>query len=245
VERAKPARRVGLLGGTFDPIHHVHLIMAEEVRSALGLSHIVFMPAGDPPHKRARQVTPAHQRMAMVELAITPNPHFTISRVEIDRSGPSYLVDTLRLLHEQWGAECEISFIIGWDSLEDFPSWYKPHEILAQLKHLIAVRRPGYVDDIAYNDQLEARLPGLQKRLRVVSLPQLDISSTDIRRRVAEGRPITYQVPEAVEDYIREHGLYQVVTDDGEKEQSAEVAQLHCKHAKVNATKARDTVRQE
>lgn len=202
-------RTVGLLGGTFDPIHHAHLIMAEEVRTTLGLAQMVFIPAGEPPHKMSRQVTSAYHRMAMVELAIAANPHFTISRVEVDRSGPSYLVDTLHLLHEQWGPESELSFIIGWDSLEDLPSWYKPREILDQLAHLIAVRRPGYVDDMAYNDKLEARLPGLHDKLTVVPLPQLDISSTDIRQRVAQGRPIKYQVPEAVEHYIQAHDLYQ------------------------------------
>lgn len=215
MERARqvPQRRtIGLMGGTFDPIHMAHLIMAEEVRTTLGLSQIVFVPAGEPPHKMLRPVTPVQHRLAMVELAIITNPHFTISRVEIDRSGPSYLVDTLRQLHEEWGPDVAISFIIGWDSLEDFPGWYKPREILEQLTHLIAVRRPGYVDDIAYNEKLEARLPGLKEKLRIVPVPQLDISSTDIRQRVAEQRPIKYQVPAAVEEYIRAHGLYQTET---------------------------------
>jgi nicotinate-nucleotide adenylyltransferase len=99
--------------------------------------------------------------------------------------------------------------VIGWDSLEDFPGWYQPDQILAQLTQLVAVRRPGYVDDVEYNKQLEARLPGLQERLRIVSVPQLDISSTDLRQRVAAHQSITYQVPEAVERYILQHGLYQ------------------------------------
>lgn len=212
MERARqfPQRHtLGLMGGTFDPIHIAHLIMAEEVRTTLGLSQMVFVPAGEPPHKMLRPVTPMQHRLAMVELAIITNPHFTISRIEVDRSGPSYLVDTLHLLHEQWGQDVDMSFVIGWDSLEDFPGWYKPAEILAQLTQLIAVRRPGYVDDSAYNEKLEARLPGLKEKLRIVPVPQLDISSTDIRNRVAEQRPIKYQVPDAVEDYIREHGLYQ------------------------------------
>jgi nicotinate-nucleotide adenylyltransferase len=200
------------MGGTFDPIHHAHLIVAEEVRTALHLTEMVFLPAGEPPHKMRKPITPAHHRYAMVELAIVSNPHFTISRVEIDRSGPSYLVDTLRLLRKQWGQDIDLSFIIGWDSLEDFPIWHQPQEILKQLTHLVAVRRPGYVDDIEYNKRLEARLPGLSERLRIVAVPQLDISSTDLRRRVAEHRPITYQVPEAVERYILKHGLHQNTT---------------------------------
>jgi nicotinate-nucleotide adenylyltransferase len=202
-------RSIGLMGGTFDPIHHAHLIVAEEVRSALGLSEMVFIPAGEPPHKSGRPTTPARHRLAMVELAIASNPHFTLSHIELNRPGPSYLVDTLRLLREQWNNEVELSFVIGWDSLEDFPDWYKPQEILSLLDHLVAVRRPGYIDDEVYNQRQETRLPGLRQRLCVVSVPQLDISSTDLRQRVAEKRPIRYQVPEAVERYILAHGLYQ------------------------------------
>ena len=202
-------RSIGLMGGTFDPIHHAHLIVAEEVRSVLGLTEMVFIPAGEPPHKSERETAPAQHRLAMVELAIASNPHFTISRIELDRPGPSYLVETLRLLREQWNNDVELSFVIGWDSLEDFPAWHQPQEILSLLDHLVAVRRPGYVDDEVYNQRQETRLPGLLQRLRIVSVPQLDISSTDLRQRVAEKRPIRYQVPEAVERYIFSHGLYQ------------------------------------
>ncbi len=204
-------RRIGLMGGTFDPIHIAHLIVAEEIYTALGLTEMVFIPAGHPPHKLARTSTASHHRLTMVELAIASNPHFSISRVEVDRPGPSYLVDTLRLLHAQWGSQIELNFVIGWDSLEDFPTWYDPAGILAQLTHLVAVRRPGYVEDIAYNQELETRLPGITERLQVVAVPQLDISSTDLRRRRAEQRSIKYQTSEAVERYIIEHDLYQNV----------------------------------
>ncbi|GCF07653.1 nicotinate-nucleotide adenylyltransferase [Dictyobacter arantiisoli] len=210
-------RSIGLMGGTFDPIHHAHLIVAEEVRSVLGLTEMVFIPAGEPPHKAGRHTAPARHRLAMVELALLSNPHFTISRIELDRPGPSYLVDTLRLLHEQWGPEIELSFVIGWDSLEDFPGWYQPEGILRQLTRLIAVRRPGYVDDAEYNQRMEARLPGLLQKLCIVPVPQLDISSTDLRQRVAEKRPITYQVPEAVEHYIQTNQLYQHPTAEIER----------------------------
>jgi nicotinate-nucleotide adenylyltransferase len=199
------------MGGTFDPIHIAHLIVAEEVYTALGLTEMVFIPAGHPPHKLTRTNTAPHHRLAMVELAIASNPHFSISRVEVDRPGPSYLVDTLRLLHIQWGPQIELNFVIGWDSLEDFPTWHDPAGILAQLTHLVAVRRPGYVEDIAYNQQLETRIPGITERLQVVAVPQLDISSTDLRRRRTEHRSITYQTPEAVERYIIEHDLYRGV----------------------------------
>jgi len=203
---AKP--RMGLIGGTFDPIHYAHLAAAEEVYAALGLTEMVFIPAGQPPHKSGQQCTESYHRLAMVQLAIASNPHFRLSRVEIDRQGPSYLVDTLHILHDQWGPDTELFFVIGWDSLEEFHTWYKAADILAQLTGLVVVKRPGYEEDIGYNKELETRLPGITQRLVVVPAPQLAISSTDLRRRVAEGRPIKYQTPEAVERYIIEHGLY-------------------------------------
>ncbi len=199
---------MALMGGTFDPIHHAHLIVAEEVRAVLKLDKITFIPAGDPPHKPGCVQTDKQHRLRMVQLAIASNPHFLISRIEVDRSGPSYLVDTLRQLHQKYGKEVELSFIIGGDSLELFETWYDPEGILTQLNHLIVVRRPGYVENIAYNKQLEDRLPGITRRLLTVEVPQMDISSTDLRRRVREGFPIKYQVPEAVEAYIKQHGLY-------------------------------------
>jgi nicotinate-nucleotide adenylyltransferase len=172
---------------------------------------MVFIPAGQPPHKSGQQRTEPHHRLAMVQLAIASNPHFTLSRVEIDRQGPSYLVDTLRILHDQWGPETDLFFVVGWDSVEEFHTWYKAADILAQLTHLVAVKRPGYEEDIGYNTVLEARLPGMMQRLVMVSVPQLAISSTDLRRRVATNRPIKYQTPEAVEHYIMEHGLYREI----------------------------------
>lgn len=202
-------RHIGLIGGTFDPIHYGHLVIAEEARTTLNLNEMIFIPAGQPPHKSSQQRTPAHHRLAMVQLAIANNPHFSISRVEVDRQGPSYLVDTLRILQRHLGEQATLSFVIGWDSLADFHTWYDPDGILKQLTHLVAVQRPGYVDNDRYNKQLETRLPGLSQRLCVISAPQLEISSTDLRQRVAQGRPITYQTPDAVKRYITEHNLYQ------------------------------------
>ncbi len=211
MEEYEPSSRtqaVGLLGGTFDPIHNGHLVIAEEVRATLGLERMVFIPAGEPPHKPGRSVTPAHRRLEMVELATASNPYFALSHVELNRPGPSYLVDTLRLLHEQWGTNIAVSFVIGWDSLEELHTWHNPLGILAQLTHLVAVGRPGYTDEKAYHTLLEQRLPGIMQRLLVVPVPQMDISSTDLRQRVAQGRPIKYQTPEPVERYIIEHKLY-------------------------------------
>jgi nicotinate-nucleotide adenylyltransferase len=211
LESYQPAQGKGhmaLMGGTFDPIHHAHLIVAEEVRIVLKLDAITFIPASDPPHKPGYVQTDKHHRLKMLQLAIASNPHFLISRLEVDRSGPSYLVDTLRLLRQERGKEVELSFIIGADNLELFSTWHDPVGILTQLDHLVVVRRPGYVENIAYNKQLEERLPSITGRLLTVKVPQMDISSTDLRRRVREGFPIKYQVPEAVEAYIKQHGIY-------------------------------------
>jgi nicotinate-nucleotide adenylyltransferase len=201
-------RRIGLIGGTFDPIHYGHLAIAEEVHARLNLAEMVFILAGQPPHKPGRVITETRHRLAMLEMAIASNPHFTLSRVEVDRPGPSYLADTLRILREQWGSDTALYFLVGWDSLEELHTWYMPDAILAQLAHLVAVGRPGYTDEGERRKQLEARLPGITQRLLVVPAPQLEISSTDLRQRVAEGRPIKYQLPEAVEQYIVEHHLY-------------------------------------
>jgi nicotinate-nucleotide adenylyltransferase len=199
------------MGGTFDPIHYGHLVVAEEVHAALDLAEMLFVPAGQPPHKPNRVVTGAQHRLAMLELAIAGNPPFSISRVDLDRPGPSYTVETLRLLREQWGELTALYFVIGWDSLEDLLTWYDPAGILQQLSYLVAVRRPGYNEHEGYRDSLEARLPGIKQRLLVVPAPQFDISSTDLRQRIAEHRPIKYQVPESVEKYIKQYNLYQQV----------------------------------
>ena len=206
--------RIGVIGGTFDPVHYGHLVIAEEVRDALELEKIVFVPTGLPPHKPDRVVTAPEHRVAMLELAIADNPHFSLSRVDVDRAGPSYSVETLRLLRLQWEAEAApaervaIYFVIGWDSLEYLLTWHDPGGLLEYLDHLVAVKRPRYNEDQVYLDAIEARLPGLKQRLLVVPAPQLDISSTDLRERVAQGRPIKYQLPESVEQYIVQYGLY-------------------------------------
>jgi nicotinate-nucleotide adenylyltransferase len=206
-------RRIGLLGGTFDPIHYGHLVVAEEVRAGLDLAEMLFVPAGQPPHKQEDDITPAHHRLAMLELAIKSNPHFSISLVDLDRPGPSYTVDTLRLLCRQWGGQAAIYFVIGWDSLEELSSWYEPEGILELVSHLVAVHRPGYEEAPQERSRLEKRLPMLKQRLLTMAAPQLEISATDLRQRVADGRPVKYQVPEAVEDYIAQHGLYRYNTE--------------------------------
>jgi nicotinate-nucleotide adenylyltransferase len=206
-------RRIGVLGGTFDPVHYGHLVIAEEVYAALQLTEMVFVPAGQPPHKTNVEITAAEHRLKMLALAIASNPHFTISRVDLDRPGPSYTVDMLQLLRKLWGEHTAIYFIIGGDSLEDLLSWHNPSGILEQLTHLVAVRRPGHSESETYYDWLETRLPGIMQRLLVVDAPQFDISATDLRQRVSEGRPIKYQTPESVESYIVQYGLYKTKID--------------------------------
>ncbi len=194
--------RIGVLGGTFDPIHYGHLAAAEEARAKLSLREVVFVVAGLPPHKLGEEITPAEDRYAMVELAISSNPHFSLSRIDMDRPGPSYTVDTIALLRQKWTEE--IYFIMGMDSLMEIDTWHEPQRLI-QLCRLVAVERPGYEPDL---ERLEETIPGITARTEIIDMPEVDISSTDLQRRVREGLPIKYQVPPEVEEYIYKHRLY-------------------------------------
>jgi nicotinate-nucleotide adenylyltransferase len=198
-------KRLGILGGTFDPIHCGHLVIAEEARARLDLPEVRFIPSGQPPHKPGQSITPAVHRLAMVRLAIADNPAFTLSTMEIERAGPSYTVDTLAALRRQEGPACALFFIAGGDALSDLLTWRSPDELLA-LCTLVVVRRP----DVAPVDlpHLQKQLPALEHRLVILDGPQFAVSGTEIRRRVCDGLPIRYQVPEAVWRYIEEHALY-------------------------------------
>jgi len=197
------ARRIGVFGGTFDPVHIGHLVIAEEARVALGLESVVFVPARISPHKLGVRAASGEDRYQMVRLAVMGNPWFAASRVDLDREGPSYTVDTLRTLHAQYDA-AQLYFVMGADSLQAFRIWHQPAEIL-RLTRLIVVSRPGYALDLA---AIEGELPGIGGCLDLVDTVSLDISATDLRVRVKQGRPIRYQVPEAVERYILQRGLY-------------------------------------
>lgn len=199
------AKMLGILGGTFDPIHIAHLLSAETVRDALGLQKILFVPAGDPPHKRKTSKSPADHRRAMVALAIEPDPNFALCPVDLDRPGPHYSTDTVRLIREAYElGPNDCFFIIGGDSLADLPGWHQPDRLI-QLCRLAVVHRPGYQPDIA---ALTREIPGLAGRLTWVEMPQLEISGSAIRARVRAGRSIRYQVPDRVWTYIRQHNLY-------------------------------------
>lgn len=197
-------QRVGLIGGTFDPIHWGHLIMAEEARHQAHLDQVLFLPAGEPPHKVGQPITPVAHRLQMVQLAIASNPAFRLSRLDVDRPGPHYSVDMVRLFLERAPTGTEVFFVVGADSLEDMPRWKDPAHLL-ELCHVLAMSRPGHQPDL---EQLAQVLPTVRERVQVLSMPLIGISGTDIRRRVREGRPIRYLVPEEVRQYIVAHGLY-------------------------------------
>ena len=197
--------KIGILGGTFDPVHLGHLMIAEETLSSLGLDRVIFVPAGDPWMKAGTPISPGPIRLAMVLAAVTGNPAFHVSPVELDRSGPSYTVETLEELHADYGLQTEYFFIIGADALKDFGQWRNPERVL-ELCTLAVVGRPAQEKfDLSL---LESILPGIRKRVVVVDGVTISVSATDIRRRMAEGRSIRYLVPSVVEGYIREHGLY-------------------------------------
>jgi nicotinate-nucleotide adenylyltransferase len=193
--------RAGVLGGTFDPIHHAHLFIAEQAREQLGLEYTVFVPSCQPPHKLHDPLTSAEHRLAMTTLAVADNPAFRVSRLELDRPGPSYTIDTLRALRA--GGLAEPHFILGADAVLEMGSWYQPAAILREFE-VVAVAREG--SDLG---RLEEALGAeLAARVRVLEVPLLEISATEIRRRVREGRSIRYLTPPAVVEYIARHGLY-------------------------------------
>lgn len=197
-------RRIGIYGGTFDPIHHGHLVAATEVHAALRLDHLVFMPAGVPPHKRTLAISKATHRLHMVARAIAGRSQFALSTLDLAPDRPSYTADLLAHLGDVWGAAHELFFVMGEDSLRDFPQWHAPEEI-ATLAQLAVVTRPNVAVDLA---AIVSAVPALDGRIHTIEIPQLDIASHDLRARVAADRPIAYQVPEGVERYIRETGLY-------------------------------------
>jgi len=193
---------VGVLGGTFDPIHVGHLIVAEEARTKLGLEEVLFVPAGEPWLKQDRDVTPAIHRVEMVRRAIADNPDFKLSTLEVERSGPSYSVDTLQALQDQL-SEASLFFILGRDTLAELPLWKEPRKVI-QLCRLVVPPRLGSRD----LRHLEEAIPGLQERVIQLDMPVIGISSSGIRQRLAEGMSVRYLVPPGVEAYITEQRIY-------------------------------------
>jgi len=203
---------IGIMGGTFDPIHLGHLAIAEEAREALGLARVLFVPAGIPPHRPAGAVAPAGERLAMVALAIAGNPAFELSRVDVDRDGPSYTADTVALLaasEERAGRIPDLTLILSAETLAGLPGWRAPERLIGRCRVAVAPREGHPFPDAAW---FQREFPGLEDRFVLLDGPRLGISSTEVRARVVAGRSIRYLVPEAVERHIADHGLYTVGT---------------------------------
>ncbi|MFA6807907.1 MAG: nicotinate-nucleotide adenylyltransferase [Eubacteriales bacterium] len=199
------SKRLGIMGGTFDPIHYGHMVAAEMARTAFNLDYVLFIPTGTPPHKVDHQVTEACYRYKMVDLSIRDNAFFKLSSLEIDRDGPSYTIDTLKILQNKFPKQ-EIFFITGTDALKELVSWREPENIIRFAK-VIGASRPGY-DASEFLEKIFKEYPVTKERISELEVPALAISSTDIRRRVRTGKSIRYLLPEEVRLYIEKNNLY-------------------------------------
>jgi nicotinate-nucleotide adenylyltransferase len=194
----RTAMRIGVMGGTFDPIHHGHLVAASEVGHFFSLDEVIFVPTGQPWQKEGRRVSASEDRYLMTVIATASNPRFSVSRVDIDRPGPTYTIDTLRDLHAQRGPDAEFFFITGADALEQMMTWQDADELF-KLAHFVGCTRPGH------------RLSGAglpDDRVSLIEIPALAISSTNCRQRVEAGEPIWYLVPDGIVQYISKRALY-------------------------------------
>jgi nicotinate-nucleotide adenylyltransferase len=196
--------RLGIFGGTFDPPHLGHLILAAEARSQLQLDRLLWVLTPYPPHKQNQSVSSLEQRLALVEAALAPDISFDLSRVEIDRPGPHYAADTIELLIQEY-PDAGIYYLIGGDSLHDLPTWHEPQRFLGQIAGLGVMRRPG---DYINPTVLERALPGIDHKLLMIHAPLMEISSSELRQRIASGKPFRYYLPPAVYDLIVERGYY-------------------------------------
>lgn len=196
--------RIGIFGGTFNPPHLGHLILAEESFYQLRLDRLLWVLTPDPPHKQGRQILSAEQRIDLVRAAICDNPAFELSRIDLDRQPPHYALDTVLLLHKaHTGAE--LVYLMGGDSLHDLPTWHRPQDFVAACDEICVMRRPGDQIDLKL---LETKLPGISQKVQFVEAPLLEISAHEIRRRVAAGEPFRYYLPRPVYDLIIERRMY-------------------------------------
>lgn len=202
---SKKVYRLGIMGGTFDPVHYGHLVAAETARVEFKLNKVLFIPTGTPPHKDSHKVTPAGFRYEMVKYSIADNPYFKISDIEIKREGPSYTIDTLRALKESWPDQ-ELYFITGTDALRELFFWREAEEILS-LTHVVGAARPGF-DATEFLQKVQHDHSKIMDRIHYFEVPALAISSTDIRARLKSGKSIRYLLPEEVRSYITEKRLY-------------------------------------
>jgi nicotinate-nucleotide adenylyltransferase len=197
--------RIGVFGGTFDPPHLGHLILASEAHTQLHLDRLLWVLTADPPHKQGRTISRLEDRLAMVKLAVEDEPAFELSTVDIERPGPQFTADTIRLLAQQ-NPGARMILILGGDSLHDLPKWNRPRELLEACAEIGVMRRPV---DVIDTRRLEAELPGITEKVRFVDAPLLEIASREIRERALENLPFRYYVLPAVYNYIRSHHLYQ------------------------------------
>ena len=198
--------KIGIFGGTFDPPHFGHLILAAEALDQLKLDRLLFVLTADPPHKQGRHMTAIEDRLALLKAALVDNPAFELSRVDIDRPGPHYTVDTVQLLREQHPG-AELTYLMGGDSMRNLLiDWHKPDEFVEACDFIGVMRRPQDYIDV---EVLEAQIPGLKNKVLFMDAPLLEISSHQIRERAASGRPYRYYLPRAVYDIICQHRLYQ------------------------------------
>ena len=198
-------RKIGILGGTFDPIHLGHLAIVKEIRRKLDLEEVLFVPVGQPVFKEDRQISDGQHRLEMVILATADTPFFNVATVELERQGSSYTIDTIKELMIQLGDRIDLYLIVGFDALHDLPNWKEPIQLL-QLCQIIAAKRPRHTElDIR---SLESQVPGASERIKIIDVPQVDLSATEIRKKVASGKEIIDLVPAAVASYIERNGLY-------------------------------------
>lgn len=201
----RAVRRLGVFGGTFDPVHVGHLIIAEILRHRLLLDHVTFLPAGRPPHKPDRELASDRDRVGMLDLAIANSPHFSISTIDLERPGPSYTAESLAFMQHDLGPDCELYLLMGQDSLRDFPNWHRPGDI-ARIARLGVALRPDVNVSI---DEVEQAVPETRDRIHLVNVPLIGISSSEIRMNVSQRGPYRFQVLPAVADYIEAHQLYE------------------------------------
>lgn len=202
-------KKIGIMGGTFNPVHHGHLVTAQEALDQFGLDEVIFIPTGDPPHKIEDLLAHAEDRYLMTVIATSSNSSFFVYRIEIDRKGKSYTIDTVKELRKLLGSDSELYFITGADAILEILTWKNTREIVTLAK-FIAATRPGY--DLSKIKELKTTLFNSEdeadRRIFIMEIPALAISSTDIRQRIKIGRPVNYLVPEGVNNYILKHGLY-------------------------------------
>lgn len=202
------ARRIGIMGGTFNPIHYGHLVTAETARVQFNMDQVLFIPSGNPPHKKDQTIVETERRYMMTVLAVMSNPDFYASRIEIDREGYSYSIDTIHELQQIYGPETEICFITGADAFYSMNTWHRAEELMESC-HFIAATRPGFDKEDLLRSLTDSMKNNPNLRISFLDVPALSISSSDIRQRIENGLSIRYLLPESVEAYIHKYHLYE------------------------------------